>query len=192
MKPILLAALSALIASPALAADPDLVQCLWPTGQPIDARTCDGLRGIEATHQAEAQRQASLRAQQQATADATLAQRLDADQAERARVDAINQEGLRRQAAADAARAQGWQEERNREQAYEDRMTADTNARRAACGPEFGKPAVGMTLQRAQQCVGTFRLQGEVVTTGGKVQTYVGHRTVLHVAGGKVASWARY
>lgn len=62
-------------------------------------------------------------------------------------------------------------------------------ARRAECGADLDRPRIGMTLQRANLCLGTLYILGEVNRADGIVQTLRGGRWQLTAMGDKVVAW---
>lgn len=100
-----------------------------------------------------------------------------------------------------------WQDEQNaREEAYrkervrEDReenvrqkRAADVvQERKKLCGDDYLTPKIGMSIERAQKCVGNFRLTSQLNRADGVVSTYSAVRTYLHVIDGRIVSWGRY
>lgn len=61
--------------------------------------------------------------------------------------------------------------------------------RKAACGADYLTPRIGMPIDRALQCVGAFRLQGQINRADGVLSTYLGARRYLHVMDGRVVAW---
>lgn len=58
-----------------------------------------------------------------------------------------------------------------------------------ACGEDFGVPRVGMTLERAKQCLGYAKLVGQVNRADGVASVYTNGRVQLVVMDGKVVAW---
>jgi hypothetical protein len=58
-----------------------------------------------------------------------------------------------------------------------------------ACGEDFGMPRVGMTLDRARQCLGYAKLVGQVNRADGVASVYTNGRVQLVVMDGKVVAW---
>lgn len=180
-----------LLAGTASAQGPDLDRCIYPsTGIPMDPRVCESLRANQLKREQDEAEKARVRAAE------------DAQRAELAATQEASANAARdKRQAADAAkykiesdaRAAAWQAQRDREDAEEARLAAARTTRMKECGTDFGRPRVGMTITRAQRCVGDFKLQGELdAPGGGVVQTYVAGHTVLHVAGGTIKAWNRY
>ncbi len=63
--------------------------------------------------------------------------------------------------------------------------------RRDECGADYRSPRIGMSLSRAQQCVGNFRLTAQLSRADGVISTYVGSGMYLNVMNGVVVSWGR-
>jgi len=74
-----------------------------------------------------------------------------------------------------------------------DNMQREQDAVRAAaqkaCGADFGVPRVGMTLDRAKQCLGHARLTGQVNRKDGVASLYTNDRVQLIVMENKVVAW---
>lgn len=63
--------------------------------------------------------------------------------------------------------------------------------KKALCGDDYGQARIGMTLVRAQQCVGKFKLRSEVNRADGILSTYVSDSTYIYVMNGRIVSWSR-
>lgn len=89
-----------------------------------------------------------------------------------------------------------YERDREREEREEQRQQAKLKADRAArmkqCGDDFGSPRIGMSLARAKECVGNFRLVSEVNRADGVVSTYRTGSMYIHVMGGRISAWGRY
>lgn len=57
------------------------------------------------------------------------------------------------------------------------------------CGKDYGQIRVGMTLSRAQKCVGEFFLHGQIEGKHGTVDYYTRGDIRLYVKKGKVVAW---
>jgi hypothetical protein len=81
----------------------------------------------------------------------------------------------------------------DREEADYQRATqAKAAAAKAACGKDYLNLQIGMTLQRAQQCVGTFTISGKTHTERGIITSYSSDTTRIDTLNGHVVSWAQY
>jgi len=118
-----------------------------------------------------------------------------ADEQMRARsFEEVNAEANQPPRARADGRPEGWELENAKRQSAElARMQASDEALRAKarkeCGEDFGMPRVGMTLQRARQCLGYARLVGQVNRKDGVASVYVNGRVQLIVMDGKVVAW---
>lgn len=91
-------------------------------------------------------------------------------------------------------RPEGWELENAKRQSAElDRIQRSGEAVRAKaqkeCGADFGVPRVGMTLDRAKQCLGYAKLVGQVNRADGVASVYTNGRVQLVVMDGKVVAW---
>lgn len=203
----------ALVLSPGLAmtAGEDLVACRWPNGTEIKPQICEYLRSADARERAEADRQrASLEAfrarvaeEQAAALRAGEAARLDAlEKKSRDDADAAIKEAARvERAAADMARFKSEEKARRdaaekfmREAEQQDRRDAARaksahEARKKVCGPDLGALRLGMTLERAQQCVANFRLSSQTAMPGGAVSVYRAGWNFITVQNGVIVSF---
>jgi hypothetical protein len=179
-----------LLASTWASAAVDLVACTRD-GQPIPEVFCNSLRRAEEDKQwrlNEPARQASA---------AQRAQEAAALKAESDRVQRQRDEETAQQVAAAEKRQQDrivWDAENLRKQRAElDRMQrSDENVRakaQKACGEDFGVPRVGMTLDRAKQCLGYAKLVGQVNRADGVASVYTNGRVQLFVMENKVVAW---
>jgi hypothetical protein len=78
------------------------------------------------------------------------------------------------------------------EQIKEQKIAAQIKARKVACGDDYGTPRIGMSLERAQQCVGKFTLVSQLNKADGIVSTYEAGSMYLHVMDKKIVAWGRY
>lgn len=191
MKNTLLAGLLALCVAPALAAGEDLENCRYANGISIDPRVCAALRQV-----------AARTAAQEASADArltTVRQRQE-EQQEKQRA-----QEAERQAQADA-RAAEWREKEAARKAEMARQQAIADKREAAqekaaaekqaalkerCGRDYKNPTIGMSIDRAQECVARLRLTGQVNRTDGVVSIYEAGTLQAHVINGRIVAWGK-
>lgn len=62
-------------------------------------------------------------------------------------------------------------------------------SRKKTCGKDYRAPRVGMTLERAMQCVGQFRLATQSSRSGGFLSVYHADGLYIEEYGGKVVAW---
>lgn len=215
MKPVFAFLLSACSVAHA---SPDLVNCLYPNGNAIPTRICEGLRSIELREREEAaerdQRHRDVmkaadkqRADSRALEAARSAQAQEVRQgrqaesdAERAASDlqqaertALIERKHAEQAAVNRELAEAASKEQAAAEAREERAFARQRAflkqKRAECGVDFQTPRLGMTLARARQCVGTLRLRSEAASFGDVTSIYSVGPYYLTTVNGRIVSW---
>lgn len=183
--------------SAAQAAPNDLERCIFgATGIQMDPVVCESLRRDEARESARREANRKLREesiqrekereQEQATLQVNRAKAAEAAYAaeEARRKAAMAQqakevEAMERSAAAAQAKAA----------AGRAKATAE---KKALCGDDVGKVAVGMSIARVSQCYGPVVKRGELNSPRGVVSTFHSGRTIMHVIDGKVVSWSSY
>jgi preprotein translocase subunit SecD len=169
----------------------DLVNCLWPNGKPIDPRVCTSLRK---TVVEKAEQQAQWEAQRQAD-QAMIAKRQEEQAQLKAVADQKAMEDKKRwdeeQAAKKAELDKYLADQQRQEDREEARVRKIDEARRKACGDDYSNPRIGMTIQRAQQCVADFKLKGQINRADGVVSTYMAGHAYAHVMNGKIISWGK-
>lgn len=69
------------------------------------------------------------------------------------------------------------------------RSAERTESRKKTCGDDYRAPRVGMTLERAMQCVGQFRLATQSSRSGGFLSVYHADGLFIEEYGGKVVAW---
>lgn len=169
----------------------DLDACTY-NGQPIEARECEGLRQARESDRRHAATKAKEAADAQAARESYLALK-----AEQQRVQQLADEKRAAQTAEAEKRQQArmaWDAENLRVQSAKlDAMQASEQNARAkaqkACGEDFGKPRVGMALERAKTCLGYARLVGQVNRKDGVASVYTNDRVQLIVMNDKVVAW---
>lgn len=176
----------------ASAAGDDLVNCRFKNGNTIAPKICDKLRELDERDRAiKARQEADLQAMRERDKARQEQERAKAD--ERARVDAERMaEKLAKQDALDRKWRAEQEEADRRERADQRRIAAETKSRKDACGDDYGTPKIGMTIDRAQQCVGKFKLVSQLNRPDGVVSTYRTGSTVIHVMGGRIVAWDRF
>lgn len=208
------ATLALLVCAGATWATPDLDNCKYPNGLPIEPKVCELLRSVEARERA--QREESAKRTERAIAESDRVKRerqvaqaererqleieRDADEKarneqlarERAANAAVEAEAKARWQKEDAERAARLKQFQDEQAAYERQVAADVSARRARCGKDFGQLQVGMTLARARDCVARFARVGQVAVPGlGTVETYRAGAILLNVRDGVIVQWAK-
>ncbi len=81
--------------------------------------------------------------------------------------------------------------------AREERAAQNAAAKReqeakARCGDDYRQPKIGMSIARAQECVGKFRMTNQINRADGVISTYQGSGMYLHVMDNRVVSWGKY
>jgi len=177
-----------LLSTSAFATGEDLENCRWQNGVPIKQSVCDSMRRHDAETAARKAKEAEQRREAQRQHDEYLAKR-QAEQEESKKRQAEHKVKFEREEAERKAAA----EQAQREQAeYERSVAKKQQERKAECGDDYATPRIGMTLERANRCVGTFKLVSQLNRADGVVSTYRAGRIHIHVMGGKVAAWNRY
>jgi hypothetical protein len=173
----------------AFADEPDLVNCRFSTGIKMEPDECALYQKLEADKKAKHdQEQTALRQIIEADAQRQAQEREARRQA--------SEEAAQRSAQLDAARKKEYDATMaaiEKEDAdYERGVQAQAKARKAACGTDYLKPQIGMSIQRAQQCVGRFTYAGTTHTAQGNIATYLSRSTRLDVVNDKIMAWTRY
>lgn len=191
MKKILVAvAVAAALGAPATATarGEDLVNCRWQNGMPLGQNVCASLRRAETEEREKKAREK----EQLRQASEYEARRKEQEQAEKDRVLNIIRERDEQEAQIrtkeEAEYAKYKQEEARREQ----RSADQTKVKKERCGTDYGSPRIGMTIERAQDCVGNFKLVSQLNRVDGVVSTYRAGRIHLHVMNGKIGAWDRH
>ena len=194
MKRLLIAAVVAVLITPtsSIARGEDLVNCRFSDGQYIVPKLCDRLRQQDIedrNHRAEQKEQ--LR-QQQVVEDERR-RKTEEEAAERhKRWDLAEQERKKEQAVrqekSDAEYAKYEQDEARREK----RVAEETKSKKERCGEDYGAPKIGMTIERAKDCVGNFKLISQLNRADGVVSTYRSGRIHISVMNGKIGAWNSY
>lgn len=172
--------------------DEELKACRYSNGIKIPADECALFRRLELEKEADAARREAASAENRALEAKWKKERDDKvaqDKQAYATMLAEEREASNKRAAAFEA-----------ERAAEDRQAAAENrksearaaSRKAACGNDYLNPQIGMAIERAQQCVGAFKVSAQLNKADGVVTTYRGNSTYLHVMAGRVVSWGKY
>lgn len=191
MKHILVALSLLLSLAPAWSADPDLSACTWPDGRAMPPKLCEGMRVHAAKRAAEAARAQALRdeADQSAAAEAAARRASEAQVAADRKIEEEKRHA--RWQVEDEERKQrlrDLQRQAEDEEAAQEQLIA---SRRKECGSDFANPRIGMSLARAQRCVGTFSKISETQSARGVMSTWRAGPIYLHVVGGSIVHWLR-
>lgn len=87
--------------------------------------------------------------------------------------------------AADAA-------DEKQERAAKARQSAKTSELKQKCGNDYKNPAIGMRIERLQECVSPVKLYSQINRADGVVSTYRSGSLIAHVMSGRVIAWDRY
>jgi len=167
----------------------NLVACPAAKGARLERRICDFMMKSDAEAAA---RQQVLEEQQRQARE--VQQRVEAEQkAEQDRVRAEEDAARRaRWEEEQAARTKAEEAERARQAAEDARAGKWVAQRKKECGSDYGKPTVGMTLDRAKRCVGEFEMYSQVNRVDGVVSMYRAGQMHISVMGGRIVHWASY
>lgn len=169
--------------------DASLAECKLANGRRMEERVCkETQQALAAVYEGERKRL------ERAAASRAEHERYEAERKQREEEQARKQAQWAAERAAERARQeaefQKQQAQRDAEERAEARRdAAATAARKAACGSDYANPRIGMTLERAQQCVGNYKLVGQLNRADGVVSTYLGPKRYLHVMGGQIVAW---
>lgn len=64
-------------------------------------------------------------------------------------------------------------------------------ALKASCGTDYKAPRIGMSIDRAQQCVTVMRVTGQLNRADGVITTYQGGGAYFHVMDGRIVAWGK-
>ncbi|MDZ7920736.1 hypothetical protein [Rhodoferax sp.] len=178
--------------SAAFAADDiNLETCTYKDGTPFSAKACASLK-----------RRAEQQAKESAIAAEQQEQRLKAKQdwlrkneeEERAKKlieEKRNTEWLARHKESNAAALQAQNEQKEWEEKTAKAVEKRSAELRSVCGDDYKNLQIGMTMNRAQQCVAPFKLVGQLNRADGVVSTYRSGSVYAHVMNGRVVSWSK-
>lgn len=181
--------------------DDSLAACRLKDGPPIEATQCAGWqRTLADTRSRIAAAEAKSEARDRAQAEAQAA--LEAEQqAKRTRplsdIECFKSPACRESNEARGAEAQRRRDEEHRRdlaaQAAEEAAQARQDAvLKKACGKDYMTPRIGMPIKRALQCLGQFRMSGQVNRKDGVLTTYVNDDAMLQAIDGKLVGWVEY
>lgn len=170
----------------------DLVNCRWENGKPLPPKVCETLRRVE-------KEQAAKRAKEEADRAAGVEREREHKARQQAQLEEQQRQSAERrekEAAEQRARLEKWERQRaedEKEDRRQAKIAADKKkAKMDECGNDYATPSIGMTLERANRCVATFKLVSQLNRADGVVSTYSAGRIRIHVMGGKIAAWNRY
>lgn len=159
----------------------DLAKCRYANGNSIEPKVCESLRAAAAREKDEA---ASRDARLVKIREAEVQRQADAAELDGKRPAAVA-EAERRSAEQHAARAKVAQQAQQSQAEAEAAEEARLEILRKQCGSDFGRPAVGMSLERARQCVADLELFGQ----NGPVSHYRSGRLHITVQAGRITRW---
>lgn len=108
------------------------------------------------------------------------------DEVCRSKAAAANQ---RRRDKAEQEAAASIAEARKQDEAYARKAKARAATMKAACGNDYKKPRIGMTLGRIRQCISEVVLTAELNRADGVMSTYETSDARFYVTGGKLVAW---
>ena len=170
----------------------DLVKCISPDGTRIPATLCERYRQQEIAERKRLARFAEQDRQQQLVRDEERKQQETKSLEIRQQREKVDEEQRKEQAARQAKSEADYERYKREEAKQEKRAAENTRAKKERCGTDYGAPRIGMTIERAQDCVGNFKLVSQLNRADGVVSTYSSGRVHLHVMNGKVGAWERY
>lgn len=173
-------------------ADEDLENCYWRDGHKMSEKNCTEFRTEVANERDVQKRNAEYLEQsriEQARDAAEKAKRQTAAEAEahkkqQAETERLNEVSKR------------WFEAAEREEWAEREAAKAARTRelevKEKCGADYKSPQIGMTLSRAQQCVGKFKLKSQLNRVDGVISTYVNGYTYINVMNDRIISWQKF
>lgn len=188
---LLFAAAALSLAARAAGPQNDLANCRFHNGLPMHPKECVALRKIAAEDAARKERdRVQLEAARQREADRQAAE------AERKERVAEELRVRREQEAEQRAARQKHFEAEEAAQARVEAAAAKASAEReaalkAACGADYKALRVGMSIERAKECVAPFKLTGQLNRVDGIVSTYQYRGAYAHVMQGRIVSWGK-
>lgn len=192
MKRLLLTLGMTCMATLAHPMDENLVNCRHTTGIKMPADECALFQRLELKKEADAERSQAAAVENRAL-EAKLQKERDDKAAQDKEAYAASLAEDREASAKRAAAFEAQRAEEDRQAAAEARKSeARAATRKAACGKDYLNPQIGMAIERAQQCVGAFKVSAQLNKADGVVTTYRGNSTYLHVMSGRIVSWGRY
>lgn len=191
MKQVFIAFLCGLAMTTVFAKGEDIERCLYNNGQPMDQRVCDTLRKKAAQDAAAAEKHKERMAAERALHDEQQAQAETKRQEVQREQEAKQAERRAKQEEQNATALKAQQEQIQWEKATAKAASERTAKQKAICGDDYKSMRVGMTLDRAKECVADFKLKGQINRADGVVSTYRAGPIYLHVMDGKIVSWGK-
>lgn len=162
-------------------ADEDLDNCRYRNGLVIPEKTCAEFREEVAREKAAQKRQSELMEQSRIEREKSAAE----DEKRQAAIDENRQKRIAEEARRD--------EENKRHQEKEDREDAEMEAAlKRKCGKDYMNPRIGMTLARAQLCIGDLTLESQINRKDGVISTYSDGYTYINVMSDRIVSWHKF
>lgn len=190
----LVATLAALLVSSMVQAQPadyrhDLAGCRYANGASMDSVECEAMRKYFAEKEASKAKRDREAALNQAAYEA---ERQTAEEARRAKIAAM-QAAREQESQRQSAQLARVREKIDAEERAEERLAQKaTAARKAQCGPDYKAPRIGMSIDRAQQCVAAMRITGQINRADGVLTTYQTNTgAFFHVMDGRIVAWGR-
>lgn len=190
MKKILVVMVVSLAAASAQArVEEDLINCIRMNGTSMDAETCRLYRKADPRVYKRQLWEASPEGQAVKKAEEDRIAREKAERAAKAEEErkknlAAAQEWKRRDDAEQAKIRRNWKET---EEKYESAMRKQEKA----CGRDYQNPRIGMSYERAEQCLGVLSFHGEILAERGPTDVYKSQWYIVHFRGGKLVAAAR-
>jgi hypothetical protein len=173
----------------------DLANCRWDNGTILTPELCEKLRVSELKKQEAKAIKEKMRAEfeEQRRLKAEIVKEAAAATAERNRIafEQREQDEADRRAALKKKQDAEDAESDRQERIYAKKAADSINAKKQVCGDDFSSPKIGMTIERAQQCVAKFKLISQLNRADGVISMYSGGGYYLHVMNGKIVSWQR-
>lgn len=187
------AAVAAFVSVQAPAAPPDLHACRYSNGISIEADVCQVLRrrAAEDSARQEAQAAALERLTRENEAEQAARQQRQADNLAAAQA-AREAEAARQRAALQQVRARMDAEDKA-DARREAQQAATRTAAKASCGTDYLAPRIGMSIERARQCVSpSLQVTGQINRQDGVVTTYrTSGGATFHTMNGVIVAWTR-
>lgn len=175
----------------AVSGDEPLANCTYKTGVRMPPDECVLFQKAEAEKERRAAQQATL-LEENRRIEAEYNRARAVEQARQLEAHKLRQqqdaeEIAQRQAAYERQR----QQEERQETARERARSNEVASRKKACGEDYLQPRIGMTVERARQCLGAIYVTGQINRVDGVVTSYAGRGIHLHVMKGQIIAWGR-
>lgn len=168
----------------------DLVNCRWKaTGEPIGTKLCNEFRAeVDRDRKYAEERRIRLESQREESARRTLKRQ----QEQRAISEETRQKWeAQRQAEQEASKRETEEYER-RDRAARKLADAREQAIKDKCGADYRQAKIGMSITRAQECVGKFRMTNQINRADGIVSTYQTAGMYINVMDDRIIAWGKY